>query len=127
MTKRYWKGQTDYVHRYKLLKNHKPGTLTSPGSPIFRVVLGKKCNYNYVGLYTTREWHMPDLCLYYGDTRKESWQKISRILAFRLKKSTSGGMVVLDKGRRKKLEVSKMGSSIKDELKLIGGPKIRGL
>ena len=124
----------DYGHRYKMLKNH-AFYGESDKKKIYRLVVGKKNKYLYAGIYVVKDWNLPDICKYYSDTRRYSTlttsQKIIELtkdIAMRLMPLASDHktMVVIDLGRRKKINISSFKESLKSELK--NTPlRIRGL
>lgn len=97
MRYRKLRGLTDYRHRARMLTNYQG---------LIRVVLGKKNRYIYGGLYRTVNPRLPDLCLYYSDTRHDSGSSRDKALslASRIRdRIPQGSRFVLDKGRRKAL------------------------
>ena len=128
------KSRVDYGHRYKMLRNHSYYGQTDKFK-IYRLVLGKKNRYSYAGIYIVKDWNLPDICLYYSDTRRyESLERPERVASLAkdiatrlmpLSKETRS-MVILDLGRRKKIDLSLFKRTLKESVG-VKNLRIRGL
>lgn len=130
MKRRSKTGLTDYAHRFRMLARHTPVShcYDKDARIIYRVVLGKKNRYTYLGLYHTPAFNMPDDCLYYGDTRRiEPDVLVKNFVHAITGKIRTGGMLVLDLGRHKKLRTNPLGASLIKAMAEANVGPVRGL
>ena len=111
---------TDYHHRYRLLTHH---SYYPDGAKkkIYRLVVGKKSRYFFASIHITKDLDTPDLCLYYSDTRRYDGDMgpLVQDIALRLAPlaQDSRTMVVIDKGRRKKIKINAFTDALRERLR----------